>query len=67
MVMDRVGVGRVQELEVHVVPDQRHHHRRLHAWRRRSACSGVCDSTPGSRISCQDGSGNVVGSYDNIP
>jgi hypothetical protein len=32
-----------------------------------SPCSGVCDSTPGSRISCTDGSGNVVGTYDNIP
>ncbi|MES1209581.1 MAG: metallophosphoesterase, partial [Pseudomonadota bacterium] len=32
-----------------------------------AACSGVCDSTPGTRISCTDGSGNVVGSYDNIP
>ena len=31
------------------------------------ACSGVCDSTPGSRITCTDGTGNVVGSYDNIP
>jgi len=32
-----------------------------------SACSGVCDSTPGSRITCTDGSGSAVGSYDNIP
>ena len=31
------------------------------------ACSGVCDSTPGSQITCVDGSNNVVGSYDNIP
>jgi hypothetical protein len=31
------------------------------------ACSGTCDSTPGSQITCTDGSGNVVGSYDNIP
>jgi hypothetical protein len=31
------------------------------------ACSGVCDSTPGSQISCTDGTGNVVGTYDNIP
>ena len=31
------------------------------------ACSGVCDSTPGSQITCTDGSGNVVGTYDNIP
>ncbi len=31
------------------------------------ACSGVCDSTPGSRITCTDGGGNVVGSYDNVP
>jgi hypothetical protein len=32
-----------------------------------SACSGTCDSTPGSRITCTDGSGSVVGTYDNIP
>jgi hypothetical protein len=31
------------------------------------ACSGACDSTPGSQIACTDGSGNPVGSYDNIP
>ncbi len=31
------------------------------------ACSGTCDSTPGSQITCTDGSGNVVGSYENIP
>jgi hypothetical protein len=31
-----------------------------------SACSGVCDSTPGSRISCTDGGGSAVGTYDNI-
>jgi hypothetical protein len=31
------------------------------------ACSGVCDSTPGSRITCTDGSGSVVGTYDNVP
>ncbi len=31
------------------------------------ACSGVCDSTPGSQITCTDGTGNVVGTYDNIP
>jgi hypothetical protein len=31
------------------------------------ACSGVCDSTPGTQISCTDGTGNVVGTYDNIP
>ena len=31
------------------------------------ACSGVCDTTPGSQISCTDGSGSVVGTYDNIP
>lgn len=30
-------------------------------------CSGVCDSTPGSQITCSDGSGNVVGTYANIP
>ncbi len=32
-----------------------------------AACSGVCDSTPGTRISCTDGTGNVVGTYANIP
>jgi hypothetical protein len=32
-----------------------------------SACSGVCDSTPGSRITCKDGGGTTVGTYDNIP
>jgi hypothetical protein len=31
------------------------------------ACSGVCDTTPGSQITCTDGSGNVVGLYSNIP
>ncbi|MEI9941960.1 MAG: metallophosphoesterase [Pseudomonadota bacterium] len=31
-----------------------------------AACSGVCDSTPGSRISCTDGGGTAVGLYDNI-
>jgi hypothetical protein len=31
------------------------------------ACSGVCDSTPGSQITCTDGTGNAVGLYDNIP
>ena len=31
------------------------------------ACSGVCDSTPGSQITCTDGGGNVVGTYDNVP
>jgi hypothetical protein len=31
------------------------------------ACSGVCDTTPGTQITCTDGTGNVVGSYDNIP
>ena len=30
-------------------------------------CSGVCDSTPGSQITCTDGGGNLVGSYTNIP
>ena len=30
-------------------------------------CSGVCDSTPGSQITCTDAGGNVVGSYTNIP
>lgn len=30
-------------------------------------CSGACDSTPGSQIACTDGSGNVVGTYANIP
>jgi hypothetical protein len=32
-----------------------------------SACSGVCDSTPGTRITCTDGGGSVVGTYDNVP
>jgi hypothetical protein len=31
------------------------------------ACSGTCDTTPGSQISCTDGGGSVVGLYDNIP
>jgi len=31
------------------------------------ACSGVCDSTPGSQITCTDGSGSTVGTYENIP
>jgi hypothetical protein len=31
------------------------------------ACSGVCDSTPGSQITCTDGSGSTIGTYDNIP
>ncbi len=31
------------------------------------ACSGVCDTTPGTQITCTDGSGTVVGTYDNIP
>jgi Calcineurin-like phosphoesterase len=31
------------------------------------ACSGVCDSTPGSRITCTDTTNTVVGLYDNIP
>jgi hypothetical protein len=30
------------------------------------ACSGTCDSTPGSQITCTDGGGTVVGTYDNI-
>lgn len=30
-------------------------------------CSGVCDTTPGTQLHCTDGSGNVVGTYDNIP
>jgi hypothetical protein len=31
-------------------------------------CSGTpCDSTPGSQISCTDGTGNPVGTYENIP
>ena len=30
-------------------------------------CSGTCDTTPGSQIACTDSSGNVVGSYSNIP
>jgi hypothetical protein len=32
-----------------------------------AACSGTCDSTPGTRISCTDGSGSPVGLYANIP
>ncbi len=38
-----------------------------------AACSGTCDTTPGTRISCTDSSGNAigtgtaVGTYDNIP
>ncbi len=38
-----------------------------------AACSGTCDSTPGTRISCADssghpiGTGTAVGTYDNIP
>jgi Calcineurin-like phosphoesterase len=32
-----------------------------------TTCSGVCDSTPGSQITCTDGTGTVVGTYDNIP
>ena len=31
------------------------------------ACSGTCDSTPGTQISCTDGGGSAVGTYDNIP
>ncbi len=31
------------------------------------ACSGVCDTTPGTQITCTDSSGTVVGTYDNIP
>ncbi len=31
------------------------------------ACSGTCDSTPGTQITCTDAGGNVVGTYDNIP
>jgi len=27
----------------------------------------VCDGTPGTRITCTDGGGSVVGTYDNIP
>jgi hypothetical protein len=27
----------------------------------------VCDTTPGTQITCTDGGGNVVGTYDNIP
>jgi hypothetical protein len=30
-------------------------------------CSGVCDSTPGSQITCKDPGGAVVGLYENIP
>ncbi len=32
-----------------------------------AACSGTCDTTPGTRITCTDGSGATVGLYDNIP
>jgi hypothetical protein len=32
-----------------------------------SACSGTCDSTPGSRIVCTDPNGVTVGRYENIP
>jgi hypothetical protein len=32
-----------------------------------AACSGTCDSTPGTRITCTDGGGTVVGTYENIP
>jgi hypothetical protein len=31
------------------------------------ACSGTCDTTPGTQITCTDGGGTVVGTYDNIP
>jgi hypothetical protein len=31
------------------------------------ACSGTCDSTPGTQISCVDGTGNTVGLYDDVP
>jgi hypothetical protein len=32
------------------------------------SCSGTCDSTPGSQITCTEGSGTtVVGTFDNIP
>jgi len=31
------------------------------------ACSGTCDTTPGSQISCTDAAGATVGLYDNIP
>ena len=31
------------------------------------ACSGTCDTTPGTQITCTDDGGNVVGTYDNIP
>jgi hypothetical protein len=31
------------------------------------SCSGTCDSTPGTQITCTDGSGKVVGTYDDIP
>jgi len=32
-----------------------------------AACSGTCDTTPGTRITCTDGGGATVGLYDNIP
>ena len=31
------------------------------------ACSGTCDTTPGTQITCTDGGGTVVGIYDNVP
>jgi hypothetical protein len=31
------------------------------------ACSGTCDSTPGSQISCTDSMNNPIGLYNNIP
>jgi hypothetical protein len=32
-----------------------------------AACSGTCDTTPGTRITCVDSSNATVGLYDNIP
>lgn len=32
-----------------------------------AACSGTCDSTPATRITCTDGAGSAVGLYQNIP
>jgi hypothetical protein len=30
-------------------------------------CSGTCDTTPGSQISCKDSANNAIGLYQNIP
>jgi hypothetical protein len=31
------------------------------------ACSGTCDTTPGSQISCTDANGTPIGLYTNVP